>query len=222
MVNYSLRFLKDVPDQLDWLHPSELEIYGSFRFEKKQKDWLLGRWTAKNLLKNCWFKGNQLEEIAVLPGTNKAPFVYLNEKLQTYQISISHSHGQAFSITTDNNMQVGCDLEKVEKRSPAFLKDYFSAVEHELYATFELIFSDFEYYTLCWSAKEALMKATKQGMSLHPLKIELSKLQFIDKGWNTLNINNLESNHSYFGFWKIQEEMVYVVLMENRVDLVEY
>jgi 4'-phosphopantetheinyl transferase len=219
MVNYKIQFLEDVPGHLDWLHPSELDLFRSFRFEKRQKDWLLGRWTAKSLLKECWYKENKLEELAILPGKNRAPFVYLDQNLLETQISISHSNGQSFCVATNDDTEIGCDLELIEKRSIAFQEDYFTLKEHELFNSVSSLITETEYYTLCWSAKEALMKATKQGMSLHPLKIELKKIEQFGNNWNTFMIYNIESSRDYFGYWKILAPMVYVVVAAFNFDL---
>ena len=221
MVKYRIRFLKDVPGTTDWLHPSELELYASFRFGKRQKDWLLGRWTAKNLLRDCWFPTHILSEIAVLPGENRAPKVYVNGTTVPCRISISHSQGQSFCATSPEIVQIGCDLEQVEKRSEAFRRDYFTEQELELFQQNRFPLTEDQFFTLCWSAKEAVMKATRQGMSLHPRKIGVEHISTGNQSWNELRIKNKETQHDYFGRWQLNVEMVYVIVADRSMDCLE-
>jgi 4'-phosphopantetheinyl transferase len=218
MVNYSIRLLKEVPGHLDWLHPSELEIVHSLRFEKRRNDWLLGRWTAKNLLRESWFLDRELAQLAILPRENKAPFVFLNGVQQTCIISISHSHGQSFCVTSDGSFPVGCDLEKVARRSEPFLNDYFTQNEHQLFQTHDQELTKEVFYTLLWSAKEALMKATRKGMSLHPMKIEVSGIQLKKEGWNRLELKEHASNDSFTGYWTVKNNFIFVIVFDRVLN----
>lgn len=215
-----MQFLKDVPGHLDWLHPSELDLYRTFRFEKRQKDWLLGRWTAKILLQESYFPDKDLTDLLVLPGENRAPFVYSHGEQEDCIISISHSHQQAFCVTADGSFLVGCDLEKVEVRSKAFLNDYFSENERKLHAGIAGVLSEEAFYTLAWSAKEALMKATRLGMSLHPLKMELSDILFSEQDdWNTINLMDHRTEREFCGYWRLKNEFIYTVIGECDFEL---
>jgi phosphopantetheine--protein transferase-like protein len=214
MINYKIQSLKDVPGQLDWLHPSELELFGNFRFEKRKKDWLLGRWTSKNLLRESWFNRYNLQDISILPGANRAPMVFVNGQKNPCRISISHSQDKSFCSTTIDNRMVGCDLERITKRSPAFIKDYFNESEHQLATKFQDKISNEAFYMLCWSAKEALMKATRQGLSLHPRKTEVKEVELKSQSWNNLTIRNLKTDQEFHGRWKMDESMVYVIVAE--------
>lgn len=218
MVNYNIQLLKDVPDHLDWLHPSELKIYSAFRYVKRRNDWILGRWTAKNLVRDSCFRDRKLSELAVLPGQNRAPFVYLNEEPQSCIVSISHSHGHSLCVSTDSTLQLGCDLEKVVQRSRAFMKDYFSLKEHQLFSSGSHNLEEQLYYTLLWSSKEALMKATRKGLSMHPLKIEVFDIVHLNEGWKTLKLRDLTTEMVYFGFWQVRDMMIYTIVGDSVFD----
>ena len=120
MIDFAVNDQREVPGSLDWLHPSERQLCDAFKFKKRKNDWLLGRWTAKNLVQKNWFKQYDLSEIAILPGENRAPFLYLGEQTTFQQISISHSQGIALCATNDSGSYLGCDLERIEKRSKHF------------------------------------------------------------------------------------------------------
>lgn len=215
MIDYKIQFQKDVPGRLDWLHPSELDLFRAFRFEKRQNDWLLGRWTAKNLLQERWYQEKDLNDLAVLPGENRAPFVYVDGEQQAIIISISHGHGQSFCVTSEESVPVGCDLEKVEKRSKAFLMDYFGEDEHQLFISNNHELEEEEYFTLLWTAKEALMKATRKGMSLHPLKIKISDVLRSKNDWNTLELCDLSCKQMFKGSWQRNGAMIYTVVSDK-------
>ena len=61
-VHYSIQDWQQVPAELDWLTSGERERLDGFRFEKRRRDWLSGRWTAKLALLEI--SGMTREEIA--------------------------------------------------------------------------------------------------------------------------------------------------------------
>lgn len=215
MINYSVRFLKDVPGHLDWLHPSELSIFQHFKVEKRKNDWLLGRWTAKNLLQKRFYPDKNLNELAVLPGEKRAPFAYLNGEKQQCTISISHSHGKSFCVTADGSFKIGCDLEKIESRSINFIKDYFTEKERELGKTLSATIDAPSFYTVCWSAKESLMKALRIGLTLHPRKIQVETIEIRNREWSHIKVRNLQTNEVFHGLWRSKNNLVYLVLYDD-------
>lgn len=56
MIHWLLQSLDDCPEILRgdatpaWLSATEQQRLHSFKVEKRRRDWLLGRWTAKNLV----------------------------------------------------------------------------------------------------------------------------------------------------------------------------
>ena len=67
--------------------------------------------------------------------------------------------------------------------------------------------------------KEALMKATRQGLSLHPRKAEVIEFETLNQTWNSIKISNLKSNRDFKGRWKMEKEMVFVIVAESEIDL---
>jgi phosphopantetheine--protein transferase-like protein len=63
--------------------------------------------------------------------------------------------------------RVGIDLEQIEERHPAFLDEWFSEDERNLFA------GDAALITTAWAAKEAVLKALGRGMALDPRQIEV-------------------------------------------------
>jgi len=219
MIYFNTSEQKDVPGHLDWLHLSEKEVLSNFKFEKRKNDWLLGRWTAKNLLKQSYFSGLRLDEIEIRAGENKAPFVFVNKLIQDQTITISHSNSLSFCAAAKYPLSIGCDLEKIEKRSDFFIRDYYTDFEKigaSNYSTHGL--DECSYYSLCWSAKEALMKAIRTGLSTHPKKIEVKSLQKPKASWAKIQLNLLPQNEPYFGLWKIKENFVFVIVSDKEIE----
>ena len=46
-VSYTVQERRQLPAELDWLTAREQERLAGFRFDKRKRDWLLGRWAAK-------------------------------------------------------------------------------------------------------------------------------------------------------------------------------
>jgi 4'-phosphopantetheinyl transferase len=158
--------------------------------KKRQREWLLGRWTAKHLIKayledicDREFFNNPdkiaFEMILIENNPYGMPVVRTwnsHEKQETLQdlpisLSISHSSGSAFCALLPRGeaeagkAAIGADMELIEPRSPAFVEDYFTRVETEIVAK-AAPDDRSRLVTLIWSAKEAALKALGQGLRL--------------------------------------------------------
>ena len=170
------------PDGL--LSESELRRFESLRAEKRRRDWLLGRWTAKQLLRAYVEQRTAalvpLDTLIVESDPDGAPRIEIGDwrleigrpafNLQSLianlQLSISHCDGLAFCAISDGaGVQIGADIEKVEPRGPGFANDYFTAEELVQLRTATLDRRD-TVTTLIWSAKEAALKALRLGLTV--------------------------------------------------------
>jgi len=126
-----------IPAHLDWLAAPELNRLAAFRFPKRRADWLLGRWTAKCAIA-CLTDG-QLEfaEIEIRAAPSGAPTVRIRGDPAPFSISLSHRAGVACCAISTDAIDLGCDLERVEDRSPAFISDYFTDEESALVSSRE-------------------------------------------------------------------------------------
>ena len=118
MIHWLLQSLDDCPEILRgdstpaWLSPAERER--TFKAEKRRRDWLLGRWTAKNLVQRYLAQtigeSPALERIFIGADADGAPYASCElrgsdvssaeranyEDRLAVSLSISHSHGTAF------------------------------------------------------------------------------------------------------------------------------
>jgi phosphopantetheine--protein transferase-like protein len=103
-------------------------------------------------------------------------------------------------------------MEKIEKRSEYFYRDYFTESERITAGKSKEFLDEAAYFTLCWSAKEAIMKAFRKGLSLHPLKIEINNIEISGNIWNQLFIMGDHSPVEKVAWWTIDQGFVYVMI----------
>jgi 4'-phosphopantetheinyl transferase len=200
---FSHQTLGDLPGDLDWLHPGELSFLETLRFENRRNDWLLGRWTAKRaLLSFLENEGLALEmkDILIQKKASGAPVAAFDIPVQPCSLSLSHRAGHAIAVAAPGDVPIGCDLELIEPRSEAFITDYFSDRERELIRKDPPFFSN-----LLWCVKESVMKATGEGMRIHPARIEVE----VDKD---VSASLDDGGMAFKGFWKKEDGFVWVVL----------
>lgn len=152
------------------LSAAEQTRYRALRSEKRRRDWLLGRWTAKHLLQALLREqGGCLLPLDAIAISNDADGVPLAN--YPFSISISHSNGRAFCVASKRVLAdgrpwpVGADMERIEARAPVFVADYFTAAEQEAVAQAAPALRE-TFITAVWSAKEAVLKALHLGLSV--------------------------------------------------------
>ncbi len=183
MISYLVRRFQDLSETPggelppNLLSPAETALWRSFRFEKRRREWLLGRWTAKLLLQDYVLQMTGVELpldcLQIRRAPDGAPLVELSGlagrglPLPAFRsLSISHSHGAAFcAITDEPGWRIGADMERVEPRPRGFAADYFTRDEQDRLdrAPRELRET---YVTAVWSGKEAVLKALRRGLTV--------------------------------------------------------
>jgi len=122
----------DTPVEDNWLNSGEQLCLNGFRVPKRRADWRLGRWTGKRALTayfNAPGSSDTLARIEIRPSASGAPEVFLAGTPGAVTISLSHRSGRALCAVSQRGVNLGCDLEIVEPRSDAFIRDYFAAEE---------------------------------------------------------------------------------------------
>lgn len=166
------------------------------RFPKRRREWLLGRWTAKNLLRQCdpACAGLALADIAVENEPAGAPYLLIQAgERWPGSLSLSHRGDLAVcALTLQPGRSVGIDLEKVEPRTEEFILDYFTPAEIERIAAGSPELHE-RWVALTWSIKEALLKLAGIGLRLDTRKIELVRADGFDReavgtGWQAIEV----------------------------------
>ena len=165
-----------IPGDTNWLSPGELERYQSFRFDKRARDWLSGRWVAKNLIFSLLETENSLSMVDITVGNHPAgdPFVILRGEILNGSLSISHRGGKSTAaFTSIPNVSIGIDLELIEEKSEGFIEDYFTERETKGVMSFTKVGKRDLFASLLWSAKEAILKAHQIGLRIDTREMEL-------------------------------------------------
>jgi 4'-phosphopantetheinyl transferase EntD len=119
--------ITDVPDDDDWLTHNERIVMSKLAIAKRRADWRLGRWTAKKML------GTEFQVPAgraeVRAAGDGAPEAFVGGVPSGISLSLSHRDGVAVAAMARPPTTVGIDLETVESRSDAFVRECLSGEE---------------------------------------------------------------------------------------------
>lgn len=144
-------------------HEEEKQIFESFTYEGRKKQWLI---TRKLLLA---LSGNS--SLWIAHDDNRRP--YLND--ETLSISISHTQNYV-AVLLGENISLGIDIEKLSPRIYKIRKKFCSDVEDNYLKDDENLLPGLY---LIWSAKEALFKMYGKGnldfrknLHIHPFEFD--------------------------------------------------
>lgn len=157
----------DYHSMLSTLNDYEYEKYIKLKYERRQKSYLLGRFAAKYCVQGI-FEDCMLNEITIDNGIfNEA--VIKSDRLPYIHTSISHSENVGAAIASHNIGYIGIDIELNRRHNYKAIQYTCTEAEKELFGNNNL-------HTLCWTAKEALSKVFKTGMTAQFKIYEVSKV----------------------------------------------
>jgi 4'-phosphopantetheinyl transferase len=182
-------------------------------FEKRRRDWKLGRWTAKRAALSYLGLGSEpshFTKLEIIAAADGAPEAFLDGQSAHVSLSISHSAGTAFCLIGAPGIALGCDLEQIQPREPNFAADYFT--EEEVGFLERGPAADRPLLTnLIWSSKESALKALRQGLRRDTRSIQVRLPAPRQEGWNPLTAIDLESARTFHGWWLVQDNQVQTV-----------
>lgn len=206
----------DVPGEDGWLSGAERAHLDGLRIPKRRADWRLGRWTAKCAL-SAYLKlpggPEVLAAVELRPALSGAPEVFLHGRPAPVSISVSHSCSRGFCAIAPQGAALGCDVEKVEPRSPAFLADYFTPEECRLVARTPTAKRDLA-LTLLWSAKESALKALHCGLREDTLSVRAAPSGLLEMSageWRRLSVEQ-DGGRMFYGWWRGSRDFVHTIL----------
>jgi 4'-phosphopantetheinyl transferase len=181
--------LDEVPGPEAFLSGKEMEKLASYKFEKRRRDWLGGRYAAKLLIKETLVPDTALSKIEITYDPLGRPVWQNGERPRL--ISITHSGPFcAAACAGENAVFLGIDLEKAEPRAGAWYQDYFHKNELAGHRGSETagklgnwtagnsglpaVQPPCALATRLWTQKEALLKALGLGLKADPLDINLA------------------------------------------------
>ena len=146
------------------LAPDERARAARFVFERDRNRFAAARGILRELLAK--YLDRSPSEFHFKYGPQGKPFLSMNNILSPMQFNVSHSHGMAL-FAFSQARRLGVDVEKIlpEFADEEIARRYFSASE---VAELESLpaKSRTEAFFLCWTRKEAYVKARSQGLSI--------------------------------------------------------
>jgi 4'-phosphopantetheinyl transferase len=100
-----------------------------------------------------------------------APEAYMDGRPLDIGISLTDRAGWAECLLGDTAGRIGCDLELVDPRSAAFVRDYFTAAERAFVGADPLAAN------LLWSAKESALKVLRTGLRRDTRTVEVTTVR---------------------------------------------
>lgn len=221
MIGFLARRLSDVPDGDDWLTAAEREWHTDRRSAKRVADWRLGRWTAKAAV--AAFLSLQDRKptgtVEVLAAADGAPEAFADGEALPVVLSLSHSHHRAVSAVAGVGVALGCDLEQIEPRSPAFVETYLTADERASLEVAEEASRDL-LANLFWSAKESALKAVRHGLRADPRSLEVAIAPLSGQPWERLRITGADDAPALEGRWSQIGGFVATVVARPAPELI--
>ena len=209
--------IADVPATDEWLSAVEQQRMRSFRIPKRTSDWRLGRWTAKRALAQAQRLPDRhavFASIEIVAADSGAPRALVSGEPAGWHISISHSGGRGACAVTRASIAVGCDLERIEMRSDAFVADYFTAAEQEVIAG-SAASDRAMLQTLFWSAKESAMKTVREGLRLDTRSMVVARVGCPSpwQSWAPLTVR-VCGGAVFQGYWRADDEFVRTIVAD--------
>jgi 4'-phosphopantetheinyl transferase len=192
-----------------FLSENERRTLAGMRFEKRRREWLLGRRVAKRLLTSHF--GCASTELSIEAEEGGAPVVWRNGQRVPGCLTISHRGEWGLSAWTDEpNLQIGADLEQVGPPDPEWLRDYLTEAEWDA-----RIEQGAHWPYLAWSAKEAVLKALRIGLRVDTRSIEILLAERVEEieGWKTLRVRSEMVKVECWAGWRQKHEMVMTLVV---------
>jgi 4'-phosphopantetheinyl transferase len=194
----------EVPLDDDWLSNKEQTCLSAFRLAKRRADWRLGRWTAKQALATYLdvpAENSTLSGIEIVAAPSGAPCAFFSNEPADVSISLSHSAGTAACAIAACDSVLGCDLEKLESRSDAFIADYLTDQEQTFVASSSVMERP-RLVNLIWSAKESALKVLQEGLRLDTRSVAVTILESPgENGWSPLLVRGCGRQfHGWYQF----------------------
>lgn len=204
-VRWLARGMHEVPPSGDWLSPGESARLAALRFAKRRTEVRLGRWTAKQAIARTLGLGSDRGTLALIEiqtAPTGAPVAFVGPEPAPLAVSLTDRADWAVCVVAPAGLGVGCDLELVEARSDAFVRDWFTRAEQELVFGAEPGDERHLLANLLWSAKESALKVLEAGLrrSTRSVEVDVAELGGHER-WAPLVVR-AEEGTAFSGWWR--------------------
>jgi phosphopantetheinyl transferase len=145
----------------DVLHPRETAYYHTLKSEKRKRSYLVGRYAAKKAVA-AFVQETDPRRILIQQGIFNQPIATC-EDARNVQVSITHCDGLGAAIAFPEAHPMGIDLERIKPGKREAIESQMTKAERE--GITALSFPYDMLLTLAWTAKEALSKVLKTGLT---------------------------------------------------------
>lgn len=192
-----------IPDGTDWLGPWERDRLARMTYAKRRIEYLTSRYAAKHAIRRALdLEHRPLADVEIRHRIGGAPMAIVDGEEPPLSISMTDRAGWAACLTLSSATAVGIDLEVVEPRTPAFVRDYFTPAEQQLVADAQNEEQVQVLANLIWSAKESALKVLRVGLRRDTRTVEVTfDGQQPSEGWLPVTIRAVEGR-SFPGWWR--------------------
>lgn len=189
-----------------FLHSGEQAVYRKLKVQRRQISFLLGRMTAKSALAACVGDGFAAAETEIQRGVFDQPVVQGRFE-RTWAVSISHSEHLACSLAYPEEHPMAVDVERIDLARTTVMQSQIVPDEGDraiaVCGSVELA------ATVVWTAKEALSKALRCGMTC-PYEL----LETVDMSGSADGYTGRFKNFGQYRFqsWRRGDHVVTLVL----------
>lgn len=193
-----------LPPVGEWLTRAEHSRAAGLRYTKRRTDFLLGRWTLKLAVTRAlgWpDDAAGLARVEARPAPGGAPRLYVDGRPAARAVSLTDRAGCAVCLVAAGAGKVGCDVEIVEPRSDAFVRDYLTGPERLAVAAAGPDRN--KAANLIWSAKESALKVLETGLRRDTRSVEVTVVDLCppQRTWSPLRIRTAEGA-VFPGWWR--------------------
>jgi 4'-phosphopantetheinyl transferase len=213
--------ITSVPADDAWLTPRERAWVERMRFEKRRSEFRLGRFNAKqSLARHLGLDPTPatLSRIEIDRAPDGAPAPLLDRSAAQVSLSMTDRADWAVCVLGPPRLGLGCDLELVEPRSDAFVRDYLTTAERTWVASASGEAECHLRANLVWCAKESALKVLRTGLRRDTRSVEMSPGAGADDAiasdWRPLLVRAREGRH-FPGWWRHFGDFLLVVAADG-------
>ncbi|UFJ41781.1 4'-phosphopantetheinyl transferase superfamily protein [Brevibacillus humidisoli] len=163
-------------ETVTFLHPKELEYYCTLTYERRAKSYLAGRYAAKRSV-SFFTREEHLDQVLIEQGILQQPIVVHPNRLNA-QVSITHCDDLAAAVSFPEALPLGIDIERIRTDHTEVLETQMTDREKELIK--RLPYSIETTLTILWTAKEALSKILRTGLTTPFTLFEISAMDVLN------------------------------------------
>jgi 4'-phosphopantetheinyl transferase len=197
------RGIDALPEGQGWLSPAEAARAAQMAYAKRRSEYLIARLAAKHAIARAVDRTpgepSELAAIEVRHRPSGAPTAAVDGVPAGVSMSLTDRADWAVCVVTrDADVGLGCDLELVEPRTEAFVRDYLTAPERRAVAAA----ADTDLMAnLMWSAKESALKVLQTGLRRDTRSVEVRCGDGAGADWSPLEVRAAEGT-VFPGWWR--------------------